>query len=41
MDDLAAKRRLKSTWRVTSRRPWIILLVLALIGLAKIGRAHV
>lgn len=34
MDDLAAKRRLKSTWRVTSRRPWIILLVLALIGLA-------
>src|SRR5690348_12237362 len=34
MDDLAAKRRLKSTWRATSRRPWIILLVLALIGLA-------
>jgi len=34
MDDLAAKRRLKSTWRITSRRPWIILLVLALVGLA-------
>lgn len=37
MDDLAAKRRLKSTWRVTSRRPWIILLVLALLGLAVWG----
>lgn len=34
MDDLAAKRRLKSTWRASSRRPWIVLLVLVLIGLA-------
>lgn len=34
MDDLAAKRRLKSTWRVSSRRPWIVVLVLALLGLA-------
>lgn len=37
MDDLAAKRRLKSTWRVTSRRPWIVLLVLVLLGLAVWG----
>ncbi|CAN7202390.1 efflux RND transporter periplasmic adaptor subunit [Phenylobacterium sp. LjRoot219] len=37
MDDLAAKRRLKSSWRVTSRRPWIVLLVLVLLGLAVWG----
>ncbi|CAN7558043.1 MdtA/MuxA family multidrug efflux RND transporter periplasmic adaptor subunit [Phenylobacterium sp. LjRoot225] len=37
MDDLVADRRLKRDSKVASRRPWIILLVLVLLGLAVWG----